>query len=282
MVYYILGLGTVMNEYTLYLDESYTYRNNGKKPAFAVGGFIVKNSDIPNVNFRIDELKKEIWKDLNVPTDVILHELDLKDALNKRIKKKDLKSEYVRFRDDNRKANTLYRRISKIIKTQNIHTVGCVVIKNRYFSNFPKVIANEISLVCMQIIIENYVHFLMKNDATGSIVYESRDAMDNTMLRRYYQIASIGTMYIKPDAIQQRILQFRFIHKKENCQCLQLADFIPNIIARKMSKKTIYPNTKDLINNILLKSYDGTNNNKDRYGIKTVPRISNSNTKSSK
>lgn len=42
-----------------------------------------------------------------------------------------------------------------------------------------------------------------------------------------------------------------------------------------MSDKNIYPNTKDLLNNILLKSYDGTNNNKDRYGIKTVPRISN-------
>ena len=129
----------------------------------------------------------------------------------------------------------------------------------------------------MQIIIENYVHFLFRHDAVGSIVYESRDAMDNTMLTRYYQIASIGTMYVSPSAIQQRILCFQFIHKKENCQCLQLADFIPNIIARKMTNKNIYPNAADLLSNILLKSYDGTNNNKDRYGIKTVPRISNIN-----
>lgn len=263
-----------MEEYTLYLDESYTYNNNGKKPAFAVGGFIIKNDIILNINEKIDNLKKEVWIDLCEPTGVILHELDLKNALNPRVKKNKLKSEYIRFREDHRKANIIYRSLSKIIKTENIYTVGCVVIKNRYFDNFPKVIGNEISLVCMQIIIENYVHFLFQHNAVGKIVYESRDAMDNTMLTRFYQIASIGTMYVRPNAIQQRITQFQFIHKKNNCQCLQLADFIPNIIARKMSNKNIYPNTMDLLNNILLKSYDGTNNNKDRYGIKTVPRIS--------
>lgn len=266
-----------MEEYTLFLDESYTYEQNGKEPAFAVGGFIIKNCDIPKINERIDSLKREIWNDLPIPSDVILHELDLKEALNKRTSQKKLKAEYVRFRDNMNISKTVYRRISQIIKAENVYTVGCVVIKNRYFENFPEKIGNEISLVCMQIIIENYVHFLYKNDAVGSIVYESRDAMDMTMLRRHYQVASIGTMYIKPDAIQQRILQFRFIHKNENCQCLQLADFIPNLIARKMSHKSIYPNTRDLLSNILLKSYDGTNNNKDRYGIKTVPRISNEN-----
>lgn len=264
-----------MDEYVLYLDESYTYKNNGKKPAFAVGGFIVRKSDISKINEKIDELKREVWGDLTNPTDVILHELDLKNALNPRKKREKLKSEYVRFKNNHKKATVIYRRLSQIIKTQDIHTLGCVVIKNRYFDNFPKVIGNEISLVCMQIIIENYVHFLFRHDAKGSIVYESRDAMDNTMLTRYYQIASIGTMYVNPSAIQQRISCFEFIHKKDNNQCLQLADFIPNMIARKMSNKTIYPNTVDLLNNILLKSYDGTNGNKDRYGIKTVPRITN-------
>ena len=265
-----------MDEYTLYLDESYTYKNGGKNPAFAVGGFIVKNTDIPNNNNKIDALKREIWSDLPIPTDVILHELDLKDALNKRIHKSNLKTEYIRIRNNIKKADTIYKEISKIIRTEKIHTVGCVVIQDRYVDNFPKAISNEISLVCMQIIIENYVHFLHKHDAIGSIVYESRDTMDYTMLNRYYQIASIGTMYVKPCAIQQKITNFQFIHKKENCQCLQLADFIPNLIARKISGKKIHSNTTDLLRNIFLKSYDGTNKNKDRYGIKTVPRVSSS------
>ncbi|MCM1222291.1 MAG: DUF3800 domain-containing protein [Lachnospiraceae bacterium] len=172
-----------MNQYTLFLDESYTYKKNGQEPAFAVGGFIVNNSDISKINAGIDSLKREIWHDLPTPTDVILHELDLKDALNDRVPRTKLKTHYHKFRDDKNLSTTVYRRVSKIIKTENINTVGCVVIKNRYFNNFPQ----------------------------------------------------------------------------------------------KMSHNSIYSNTRDLLNNILLKSYDGTTNNKDRYGIKTVPRISNGN-----
>ena len=93
------------------------------------------------------------------------------------------------------------------------------------------------------------------------------------MLMRFYQVSSIGTMYVRPDAIQQKIMQFCFVHKTENLQCLQLADFMVNQMARKKSGKIIYNNVKDLTNNILSKSYDGTTGNVDRYGIKTIPRI---------
>ena len=133
-----------MDEYVLYLDESYTYKNNGKHPAFAVGGFIIKKSNIQNINEKIDDLKKRVWSDLENPTDVILHELDLKDALNSRVKKKKLKKEYIRFREDRTKANIIYRSLSKIVKKEDIYTLGCVVNKNRFFTNFPKTIGNEI------------------------------------------------------------------------------------------------------------------------------------------
>ena len=117
--------------------------------------------------------------------------MDLKDALNNRIPKKKLKSEYVKFRTNKKLAQKLYVEISKIVKKSNIHTIGCVVKNNDYYTNFPKGIGNEISLVCMQIILENYTHFLFKNNAVGKIVYESRDAMDKTMLMRFYQVSSI-------------------------------------------------------------------------------------------
>lgn len=262
-----------MDEYTLYLDETYTYEHNGQKSAFAIGGFIVKNSDENIINNDIDNLKRVIWSELSDPTSVILHEMDLKDAINKRVPKKKVKPEYVKFRNDKTLAKTLYREVSKIVKKSNIHTIGCVVKHDDYYNNFPKGIGNEISLVCMQIILENYTHFLFKNNATGRIVYESRDAMDKTMLMRFYQVSSIGTMYVRPDAIQQKISQFCFIHKTDNLQCLQLADFMVNQMARKKSGKKIYSNVTDLTNNVLKKSYDGTNGNNERYGIKTIPRI---------
>lgn len=264
-----------MDEYTLFLDETYTYKNNGKQPAFAVGGFIVKNSDIDAITNDINNLKKSMWSELPDPTSVILHEMDLKDALNKRVPKRKLKPEYVKFRSDKGKtlAKNLYKEVSKIVRKSNIYTIGCVVKNNDYYTNFPKGIGNEISLVCMQIILENYTHFLFKNNAVGKIIYESRDAMDKTMLMRFYQVSSIGTMYVRPESIQQKISQFSFIHKSDNLPCLQLSDFMVNQMARKKSGKTIYKNVLDLTNNVLSKSYDGTNGNNERFGIKTIPRI---------
>ena len=90
---------------------------------------------------------------------------------------------------------------------------------------------------------------------------------------RFYQVSSIGTMYVRPEAIQQKISQFCFIHKSDNIPCLQLSDFMVNQMARKKSGKTIYKNVLDLTNNVLSKSYDGTNGNNERFGIKTIPRI---------
>lgn len=267
-----------MDEYTLFLDESYTYENNGKNSAFAIGGFIVKNSNIIGINNNIDNLKKDIWSELLNPTSIILHEMDLKDALNKHVSINKLKLEYIKFRNNTKLAQKLYSKISKIVKQSDIYTIGCVVKNDDYSINFPKGIGNEISLVCMQIILENYTHFLFKNNAMGKIVYESRDALDKTMLMRFYQVSSIGTMYVRPDAIQQKISQFCFVHKSENMQCLQLADFMVNQMARKKSGKKIYKNVKNLTNSILYKSYDGTNGNNERFGIKTIPRINQENT----
>ena len=87
ILYYATG-EYIMNQYSLYLDESYTYEHNGKKPAFAIGGFIIKDSNIESINNAIDNLKKIIWSDLSNPTSIILHEMDLKDALNSRIPKR--------------------------------------------------------------------------------------------------------------------------------------------------------------------------------------------------
>ena len=93
------------------------------------------------------------------------------------------------------------------------------------------------------------------------------------MLMRFYQIASIGTIYIKPQTIQKYICGIEFYSKKANNACLQVADFIPSQIARKCSGKKIYSNVKELTNTIFRQAYDGKAKNKERYGIKTIPRI---------
>lgn len=163
--------------------------------------------------------------------------------------------------------------MSELIKKSPIYTLGCVVIKDNYHNSFPGLISNEISLVCMQIILENYTHFLYQHDAIGKIVYESRGSEDKVMLMRSYQVATIGTMSVKPESIQQRVSNLSFVSKKDNIAGLQVADFVPNQIARKGSGKNIKSVSLDLTNNIYYKAYSGYNKNKSRCGIKVVPRI---------
>lgn len=261
-----------MKEYTLFLDESNTHQNGDKK-AFAVGGFIIENNDIDNMELELNKIKAEIWSDLPNNINIILHEKDLKDAIDHRMKCSDLKEEYRRFRRNSNKVTLLYKKMSELVKKSNIHTLGCIVVEDNFYTNFSKVIGNEISLVCMQIIIENYTHFLYQNGGVGKIIYESRDAQDKNMLMRFYEVSTIGTMYIQPYAIQQRISQISFVSKQMNNCCLQVADFIPNQIARKKTGKNIKAHVVNLTNNIFLKSYDGGNGNSSRYGIKVVPRM---------
>ena len=262
-----------MAEYILYLDESYTHSNRGQSSAFAIGGVILKNTEINNVAIQIDNVKAQIWNDLPNYKSIILHELDLKRAVERHDSINTLKKEYERFRRNSDSAKLIYKEFAKIIRHFNIVTLGCVLKQDDFYTNFFKDIRNDISLVCMQIIIENYTHFLCQKKATGKIIYESRDEADKTMLMRFHQVCAIGTMYVKPLAIQQRITQFQFKGKQINDPCLQLADFIPNLIARNALDKKIYKDTKPLLQAIWDNAYKGINNNRKRYGIKTVPRV---------
>ncbi len=79
-------------------------------------------------------------------------------------------------------------------------------------------------------------------------------------------------MYVNSRSIQKYIRNIDFPSKQDNIVGLQLADFIPNQIAKKSINKKIYANTKDFNTNIYRKTYDGQCGNKNRFGIRTIPK----------
>ena len=110
-------------------------------------------------------------------------------------------------------------------------------------------------------------------NAVGNIKYESRENSQNiAMSQHFHQIKAIGTMYVNSRSIQKYIRNIDFPSKQENIAGLQLADFIPNQIAKKSINKKIYANTKDFNANIYRKTYDGACGNKNRFGIRTLPK----------
>lgn len=142
MVYYNTndwGIHRV-DTYTLYLDESTTHKN-GLKQAFSIGGFIIKDDDIDKLHNDLNTIKTNIWGDLVNCEQIILHEKELKDAIEHRIPNSKLSLEYRRFRRNNTKVELLYKNMSELIKKSPIYTLGCVVIKDNYHNSFPGLIS---------------------------------------------------------------------------------------------------------------------------------------------
>ena len=116
----------------------------------------------------------------------------------------------------------------------------------------------------MQLLIKNYCHFLIKNNSTGKICYESLQEKQNDSIRkRYGQIYHSGTMFYPSNVICKYLNKnMEFKDKQDNITGLQIADFVPNDIARY--KAGISCKYKSSHKNIRARLYDGEIDRKDR------------------
>lgn len=266
-----------MEEYTLYLDESEIpiKDDSGKilNTIFAIGGVILKN-EYHNNEFteRINEIKHKIWNDekyKNSCESFILHEMEVTNAHNKHFAK--LKCSYNREFAKYSKYNLLYREISSLIDDSKDLTVICAFINvNELYKIYnPKVLNDRLSIL-MQIIIENYYHFLVSNDAIGKICYEYIDEGQNKIVNeRYQNIKRTGTMFYPAKKINKKILDLYFEKKSNNIAGLQLADFVPNTLGRFKCDKD--NNSNKNFNSIYSKLYDGCVNMSEKFGLKEIP-----------
>lgn len=262
-----------MDEYILFLDESETNKKEIKH-AYAIGGIIVEKEYHDTIlKPKVENIKKEIWSDIENYSDIILHEKEVKDATEHRVSKDELKPEYIRFYNNSNNCTKLYTELDYVLRSSQLYTIGCVVLEEELHSNFTKELTNDFGSICMQILIENFCHFLHTKNAVGHIIYESRETNQNIIMsQHFYQLKAIGSMYVNSRSIQKYIKNIEFRNKTENITGLQLADFIPNQIAKKSLGKKIYQNTKSFNANIYRKAYDGNCSNKNRFGIRVIPR----------
>lgn len=259
--------------YNLYLDESHTHDGNQNHIVFVMAGIIVSeeyanNSLVDDIN----NVKRIIWED-SFPSnykDLILHELDIKGANHRRNRHKlhTYSPEYQIFRSED-KIKTLYRELEKVIRNGNIVTLAACVKEDDISSLYNKNLRNDNYLISLQIIIENFVHFLNENNAKGRIIYEHNGDNNIKSLRMKFNIIkTMGTLFINPEIIQEKLLDIEFIEKSENNPGLQIADFIPNVVARKISgAQSPSYNIFKVIKRV---SYDGNVGLKDKFGIKVI------------
>lgn len=262
-------------KYTLYLDESQTHKFNSqqKKCAdyhFCMAGIIIADDDYPYLENSVNTLKRNIWSELPKPEQIILHQMLIMNAEKGRLDNNKY-PEYVKFNKKSERKK-FYGELKKIFDTNNISIVGSSLCEDDLKKYYCISGRNEqdSSLVTMQLLLENYCHFLCTNNGVGRIIYESRELFENERLRdRYYHMKLMGSMYMNKNAAEKHLLGIDFIDKEKNCAGLQVADFVPLGFARDQAK--ISQGKHHIFSTLKYHRYDGNQNLKDRFGVKYMP-----------
>lgn len=241
-----------MKEYILFLDES---KPNTNFQNFTLGGIVIeKELYLTKLKPLVNNLKKECFGN----SEVILHEIDI------------------------RKKEGDFAGISKEQQQKFFEKLKALFFENDFFSilavsvdieNLDKLYKaedrNDIYYISLQLLMENYAQFLSAHDGTGMVYLETTDAVNNTKLQNlFHLLKATGTLFIKKEMLQERLSTINFAIKSENIIGLQLADFVPNPLAREALGKKQKPYS--IIEGINSKLYDGMVGMQERFGFKII------------
>lgn len=265
----------MIKRYTLFLDESETHRHDKMAHSdsdyhFCMAGVIVAEDDYPDLQNSVNQLKRNVWPELGNPESVILHQMRLIEAEKGRLDT----GKYLEYAKFNRRSERkkFYNELKKVFVDNKLTIVGSSINEDNLKQYYWVAGRNKQDqyLVAMQLLLENYCHFLCTNNAMGNIVYEHRELIGNEKLRdKYYHMKLMGSMYMTKEAAEKRLLGIDFIDKSNNEAGLQIADFIPNSFARDHAG--ISQSNPNIFATLRYNLYDGNMGNRDRFGIKYMP-----------
>ena len=163
-------------------------------------------------------MKKEVFDDENI----ILHETELRAAK---------KTEYAVLRNKE-KRELFWNRMAELFDNHNITVFSAVINPKKHRNLFNSKYLNDEYSICLEIVLEQYAHFLEKNNAVGCVCIESQNTKTDL---------NVG---------------------------LQIADFIPNTLKKYIHS---LPQKKPSIeNSIMSKLYDGGISEPNEFGVKNL------------
>jgi len=241
-----------VNEYFMFLDES---KPNSNFENFTLGGIIVEKGVyekdiIPKVN----KIKNKCFG----TETIILHEIDIRHKDGEFIGI--TKQQQVDFFDELRylfDTANLLRIIAVSINISDLQTL------------YRPDETNDIYYIALQLLMENFTHFLTINNGIGTIYLETTDVSNNTKLQNlFHMLKATGTLFFKKESLQTKLSTINFAIKTENNIGLQLADFIPNPLARVSLGMKQKPYS--LLTQIEQNLYDGGLGMPNRFGFKIL------------
>lgn len=259
-----------MDSYTLYLDESTTHSGRFNDNVFCMAGIIVKDEDYIKLENKLNDIKTNSWSDCSNPKAVILHQMQISDAIRSRSDNSIVvHSDYKRFKI-NQNCRNFYNALGQVFDLGIIKVIGATLDTKELNKLFKCGNNPDPYLITLQLILENYCHFLCNNNGRGKILYESRDFIaDQNLKDRFYHIKLMGSMYITKNTMEKRLMSIEFEKKEMNNSGLQIADFVPNYFARKY--RGFKPNKFNIDDKLRVYRYDGGLYMHNRFGVKNMP-----------
>lgn len=242
-----------MDSYILFLDET---TPNPRFPFFCLAGCCIKETIyteqlIPEV----EQLKNDVFSNKYI----VLHEYDIRNCQNP--------FEFLRSKE---KRDLFWDSLTRVFHSADMKVFGTAIHIDNYKKLYSGHNVSDIYFVALQIILENYVHYLEKVNGIGSIILESRNQKENLKLQNHYHnLVANGTLFLTRNAMQEHLSTISFSLKSDNSIGLQLADFIPNSVTRNCFGYK--QKTPSLISELNNKFYDGFVGLPDRFGIKCIP-----------
>ncbi|WP_127585488.1 DUF3800 domain-containing protein [Paenibacillus koleovorans] len=246
-----------MKQYTLFLDEIHT---GGHFDHFSLVGLAVANEDYEKKLIpMLERLKYDFFNDKSV----IIHEKDINDARG---------STPFRVFQNREKKEEFWTRIAALLVELNPPIFAVCVHERKYSQMYGR--CRDGYAVALQIILENFIHFLDKNDGFGTVFVESSNPLpqqkDQQLQQHFYHLKANGTLFYDRTTFQSRVGTINFPLKADNIPGLQLADLLPNSLNRKLTAGYVQ-RTGNLISVIEQLLYTGYCDQTATFGLRIVP-----------
>lgn len=211
-------------KYYLYIDEcgDQNLSNfDANFPIFTLCGIIVSESMRDKLDSQILELKKTFWGERKI----ILHSRDIRKCQNG----------FEILFDLNVKGQ-FYTKINEILGQKGVYTVVCCsILKEPYIRQYGKL--NDVYAQSLSFLMERTVFYLDSivdaGSADLSIIAEKRGKKEDQNLYDYFiNLLDKGTYWVSPKRLKNYFKKFIFCAKREDINCLQIADLIAYPVTR--------------------------------------------------
>jgi hypothetical protein len=209
-----------MKKYRLYIDESGTHNYSlsdewSKRYLSLTGIFLDQVSNEKVLQPAIFGLRKIFADD---PDEMpVLHREEIISKTGK----------FSKLADKEMEAEFNWQFFS-LLKNLEFNVCGVVIDKKKHFTNYGKAALHPYHY-CLSVLLERYTYFLKNRQATGDVMAESRNKVEDELLKEAYKDFYVnGTAFRESSYIQSVLTskEIKIKNKQSNIAGLELADLL--------------------------------------------------------